>query len=290
MLTPPPFPLLPHEDRDMLPELAEHQATGTIAQIYDDIRILCAVPYVSSLQRHLATRPGWLEWAWAAMSPVFADGSAQTTAWQVAAKLDMPPLPVLSRPALRVLGVDADGEQAIRTVCESFVRVSPTNLMFSGILRHLLGGTRPSGAGVTRDTWTPPATLPPLPSLVDFAQLTTDARAVLMQLGTEVAGQLFVPGLYRMLAHWPAYLAHVATVLGPRFDDPATQACCQSFLQRLDAAVPSVVERLPALPETPPMPPREQFDRILETLERYRETSPQMVVFGTLLRDALPAG
>ena len=45
----------------MLAELQERDATGEIARIYAEIRRLWAVPYVSSLQRHLATRPGWLE-------------------------------------------------------------------------------------------------------------------------------------------------------------------------------------------------------------------------------------
>ena len=45
----------------MLAELRESDATGEIAGIYEQIRRLWAVPYVSSLQRHLATRPGWLE-------------------------------------------------------------------------------------------------------------------------------------------------------------------------------------------------------------------------------------
>ena len=60
----------------MLPELQERDATGDVAVIYAEIRRLWAVPYVSSLQRHLATRPGWLEWTWAALSPAFASGSA----------------------------------------------------------------------------------------------------------------------------------------------------------------------------------------------------------------------
>jgi hypothetical protein len=272
----------------MLPELLEHEATGDIARIYADIRRLCAVSYVSSMQRHLATRPGWLEWSWAAMHPVFVDGSAQTTAWQVAEALDVAPLPRLSRSALRLLGVDASGERAIRTVCDSFIRVSPTNLMFSGLLRRLLAGERPNGTRTTTTAWTAPAALPDLPPLVDFNQLTCEARQVMLQLGTDVAGQPFVPGLYRMLAHWPAYLAHIATVLGPRFDDAGTHACCQALLQRLDAAVPTVFACLPALSDTPPMPPPAQCADVLAALERYRQTSPQMVVFGTLLRHALP--
>jgi hypothetical protein len=274
----------------MLPELAERDATGDVARIYAEIRALCAVPYVSSMQRHLATRPGWLEWAWAALRPVFADGSAQTAAWRLVGALDAPPLPPLSPSALRVLGVDAAGARAIRAACESFVRVSPTNLVFSGLLRRLLAGERPGSAGVGRDGWTPPPDTGALPPLVDPAGLPADQRAVLLELGTEVDGRPFVPGLYRMLASWPAYLAHVATVLRPRLADPATGACCRAVLERIDGGVPALLARLPALPATPPAPPREEHGAVLAALARYRETSPQMVVFGALLRDALPAG
>jgi hypothetical protein len=273
----------------VLPELAERDATGEVARIYAEIRTLSAVPYVSSMQRHLATRPGWLEWAWAALRPVFADGAAQTTAWRLAGPLAAPPLPPLSPAALRVLGVDAGGARAIRAACESFVRVSPTNLVFSGLLRRLLAGERPAGAARPPAAWTPPPDPGALPPLVDPARLPPDQRAVLLELGTEVDGRPFVPGLYRMLAHWPAYLAHVATVLRPRFADPATAAGCRAVLERIDGGVPAVFARLPALSAGPPAPPREQYAAVLAALDRYRETSPQMVVFGTLIRDALLA-
>jgi hypothetical protein len=52
----------------VLAELGERDAAGEIAAIYAEIRRLWGVPYVSSLQRHLATRPGWLEWVWAALT------------------------------------------------------------------------------------------------------------------------------------------------------------------------------------------------------------------------------
>ena len=76
----------------MLAELRESDATGEIARIYDQIRRLWAVPYVSSLQRHLATRPGWLEWTWAALAPAFTGGTAQAAAWRAADGLVVPRL------------------------------------------------------------------------------------------------------------------------------------------------------------------------------------------------------
>lgn len=273
----------------MLAELNEQDATGEIAQIYAEIRETCAVPYVSTLQRHMATLPRWLEWTWAAARPAFLDGSAPAAAWAAAAEVDAEPLPKLSRSALRVLGVDEAGERSIRAVADLFVRVSPTNLMLSGLLRMLLSGQRPGGPGTAvASNASPPDPLPRLPSMVHPDELTGDVRAVLMQFGSEVGGQPFVPGLYRMLGHWPGYLAHLTTVLVPRFDDAATKASCAAVLRRIDAAVPEVFARLPALPASPPVPPSDEFGYVLATTDRYRGTSPEMIVFGTLIRDALP--
>ena len=272
----------------MLAELRESDATGEIAGIYEQIRRLWAVPYVSSLQRHLATRPGWLEWAWAALGPAFTSGIAQGAAWRAADGLAVPRLAPLSRDALRVWGVDAAGLAAIRATCASFVRVSPVNLVLSGLLRRLLTGERPPGANGGPPAWTPPAPLGPLPALADPAALPDAERAVLATLGTTVAGQVFVPGLYRMLASWPAFLAHVATVLRPHLDDAGTHAAGQRLLAAVDAEIPRVFATLPSLPARPAMPPAAEFAEVLAALDTYRKTSPEMVVFGRMLGDALP--
>src|SRR6185436_18681916 len=205
-----------------------------------------------SLQRHLATRPGWLEWTWAMLAPAFTTGTAQIAAWRAARGLSVPPLPPVSRQALRVWGVDEPAEATIRTTCASFVRVSPVNLMLSGLLRRLLTGERPAGPGSVASSWTPPAPLGSLPALVDIGALPSAEREVLATLGTTVGGQPFVPGLYRMLATWPAFLAHIATVLGPHLDDTATGAACQRLLAAIDAEIPAVFATLPPPPTAPP--------------------------------------
>jgi hypothetical protein len=270
----------------MLAELPERDATGAIAAIYAEIRRLWAVPYVSSLQRHLATRPGWLPWTWAALGPAFTSGRAQAAAWRAAEGTPLPRLPPVSREALRVWGVDETGEAAIRAACASFVRVSPVNLVFAGLLRRLLAGERPPGATVPAPAWTPPPALGPLPSLADAGGLPPALRAVLASLGTAVGGQPFVPGLYRMLAGWPAFLAHVATVLRPHLHDEATTAARARVLAAVDAEIPGVFATLPAPPAAPP--PGGDVPGVLAALDTYRKTSPEMVVFGRMLADALP--
>jgi hypothetical protein len=287
----------------VLPELQERDATGDVAIIYAEIRRLWGVPYVSSLQRHLATRPGWLEWTWAVLAPAFTSGRAQAVARHAADGLEVPRLAPMSRDALRVWGVDAAGEAAIRAACASFVRVSPINLMLSGLLRGLLRGERPTGGAGTEQAFTPPAPLGPLPPLVDPAALPAPQRAVLASLGTTVGGQPFVPGLYRMLAGWPGFLAHVATVLHPLLDHGTTGgskivgattgpgAARKAFgrlLAAVDAEMPALFATLPPVPPSPPRPPADDVPAVLAALNTYRKTSPEMVVFGRMLGDALP--
>lgn len=273
----------------MLPELQERDAAGEIAVIYEEIRRFCAVPYVSSMQRHLATRPGWLEWVWTALRPVFANGRAQTAAWRAAEGLEVPHLAPIARDALRVWSVDEGGEAGIRAVCASFIRVAPINLVLAGLLRRLLRGERPRGRGDVSTGWAPPPSLPALPPLADAAALPPAERAVLASLGTTVDGQPFVPGLYRLLARWPGFLAHVATVLRPHLDDAATRAACARLAEAIDAEIPTVFAALPPPPARPPMPPPAEFPGVLAALDTYRTTSPEMVVFGVMIRNALPA-
>lgn len=270
----------------LLGELLEHQATGEIAVIYDEIRRFSGVPYVSSLQRYLATMPGVLEWAWGAVRPALISGMIQETGWRLSREIRISPLPRASTAVLRVWDVDEAGLDAIRNIAANFVRVSPVNLMTGACLRLLLTGTRPAGAGFS-EGWTPPAMLAPMPGNVDPAALPADQRAVLMQLGTEMDGKPFVPALYRQLAHWPGFLAWIATELGPRFTATETNEARAAFRDASWNAAPAIVARLPGLPAAPPPSP-EIVPRILNAIAGYATTSPEMVMFGQLILDALP--
>jgi hypothetical protein len=271
---------------DLLAELPEGQATGKIAEIYDEIRRFSGVPYVSSLQRYLATMPGVLEWAWAVVRPAMASGAIPETGWRLARSVRISPLPRVSLSVLRVWGVDAGELAAIRNVAENFVRVSPVNLMTGGCLRLVLNGATPSGAGFA-DGWAPPPMLSPMPGNVELEGVSPELRAVLMQLGTEVDGKPFVPALYRQLAHWPGLLAWLATELGPRFDAPETNAARAAFRDAAWQAAQAIIDKLPA-PPIAAAPDAEAKRRVLATIDRYAETSPEMVMFGQLLLDALP--
>ncbi|HVZ10732.1 hypothetical protein [Rhodopila sp.] len=271
--------------QDLLPELPESTASGRIAAIYQEVRVFSGVPYVSSMQRYLATLPGVLEWAWDAMRPALVSGVVQQTAWRLArsARLESPP------PADTVVsGLSAGDVAAIRTIAANFVRVSPVNLMTGACLRLLLTGTKPAGGGFVGG-WTPPPMLPPMPGNVDPAALPAAERAVLMRFATEMNGAAFVPALYRQLAHWPAVLAWLADALEPLLHaEPTVAAGARLRAEARDAAA-GIVARLPGLPGTDP-PDSAMTARALGAIDRYAHTSPEMTLFGQFILDALPEG
>jgi len=273
----------------LLAEVPETAATGETARIYAEMRRYCGVSYVSTLQRHVATLPGCLEWCWAVVRPGFLSGAIPETAWRLAAPENLKPLPPLTRPALRLLGVDAAGEAAIRGIWESFVRVSPINILFGACLKLLIEGADGAGEGPPATDWTPPPMLPPMPPMADPAALAPDHAAVLLQFGEAGPGcSVIVPGPYRCFAHWQGYLAWAATELGPLFYDAGVRAECGRVAERVAAAAPDVLRRLPPVPADPPRLDPGQAAAILDAIARFKGASPEMIVFGTLLLNALP--
>ena len=272
----------------MLAEIPESQATGDLARIYEEMRVYCAVPYVSTLQRHVATMPGCLEWMWAAVRPGFASGEMQETAWRLAGEIDVEPLPPLSDSALRLLGVDADGLETLHDICDMYARVSPCNLIFSDCVRLLLTGSDGEGKGPLNADWAPPPPVPELPPMPGPDTVGPDAAVVLTQLGSNLGGQVMVPGLYRYFAIWPAYLAHVATELSPLLVDDRVRKAGEAMARRITRAAPELVAKLPPAPKDLPRPSPAETKAILAALDMFKQTSPEMVIFATLLKRALP--
>ncbi len=272
----------------LLAELSEGDATGELARIYQEMRVYFAVPYVSTLQRHVATMPGCLEWMWAAIKPGFVSGAMPETAWRLAGEIDLDPLPPISDSALRLLGVDAQGLETLHNVCDMYARVSPCNLMFSDCARLLMTGADGEGKDAGKAGWTPPAMVPELPPMPAMDALSPDAATVLMQLGSGLGGQVMVPGLYRYFARWPAYLAHVATELTPLMADERVRKAGLAMARRITEAAPGMVAKLPPVPTELPRPGPAETKAIIAALDMFKVTSPEMVIFSTLLKRALP--
>jgi hypothetical protein len=269
----------------LLAELPEDRATGAIAEIYDEIRRFSGVPYVSSLQRYLATMPGVLEWVWAAIRPAMISGIIPETGWRLAENVRLAPLPPVAAEERLDWKLDTGGYATIGAIAENFVRVSPVNLMTGACVKVLL--TQPPSAGLGfLNLWAPPVMLPPMPGNADPLALPADQRGVLSRFATELDGSPFIPALYRQLARFPAFLAWLADRLVPLLAAPETNVARAAFRTAAMEAAPAIVARLPG-PLPLNSPNDETTRRVLAAIDRYAETSPEMTMFGRLILDAI---
>ena len=154
-------------------------------------------------------------------------------------------------------------------------------------LRALLTGHPAGRRGLADTGWQPPTALPEPPATLHPDAVDADTRGVLMQLAADMDEERFVPGLYRQLAHWPAYLAHIATLIEPVLGSGEMQAAGDRLRSAINTRALAVLQDLPE----PPAPPTDApVDHIIAAINAYQITSPQMVCIGRLLREALPGG
>lgn len=270
-----------------LPELREADATGAIKDIYAEIRRCSGVPYVSTLQRFLATLPGALEFGWAAVGPAMTSGAGPKAAWAAAAKAAPPPLPEMSPAALRLLGVDDAGLAEIRNIAANFARVSPVNVVTGALLEPFVqGAPPPEGAGF--ESVAPPDMLPAMPALPAMDSLSDDLRDALGDLMVPIGGAPFLPALYRQFAAWPAFAGYLATIIPPRREDPLVVEAEARAIGGIVDAGRRLFDGLPRPPDDIAPPDAATAALIQEAIERYRMTSADMICTGQALLAALP--
>jgi hypothetical protein len=271
---------------DRMRELSEADARGSIAKIYEEIREYYAAPYVSSLFRHLATYPGLLEWIWKITLPAFETGLMQNTGWKHVDVSGLKSLTPLSKEDLTSMKIDRVEKNIIIETCLTFTRVSPINLIFASCLEHLLLGKEIDRSIQKQDEFPLPSKLLLLPKMVPWEDMTKNELTVLNIFSTTLAGETFIPGIYRILARWPLYLRYVANELGPLLHDPVILNTCEKIADNIFCSAPEVFGALDFTDKKPPLK-EAQKQQVLQAIAAYRGTSPQMLGFGTLLVNAL---
>ena len=269
-------------------EILEGDAVGSVAMIYNEIRDCYRAPYVSSLFRHFATYPGLLEWIWKILGPHLKSGRIQVTGWSRVDISKLEPIKSLTTQDLNSLGIDDDQVTVIKNVCETFVRVSPINLVVSGCLHKLMTQKKLVQKNEKiAHTFTLPTPLLEMPSMLSWSELSYEQKNLLISFETLLAGEKFVPGIYLILARWPSFLGYVAEQLGPKLSDEIILRRCEIIADKIFDSSEEILEDIDISNQTPPVD-SSQKKNILSAISTYRQTSPQMVGFGSLLLRALP--
>jgi hypothetical protein len=197
----------------VLAEIAESAATGSVAVLYGDIRAVLGVDLVNLVYRHLATVPGALEWAWANLGPHFRSGQIDAQAALLRERVQQD-FEDWRRAFELVPGHSSELAGAAR-LAHVYNLNNSRNLM---AFRHLLdegAGAPVAGTAALRGARAAKRPAIPLPAIPSWENINAVDRETVLRLNRlgEQGEPMIVASLYRHLALWPALLGDVESVL-----------------------------------------------------------------------------
>jgi len=268
---------LPSADKAHPPlaELPEQAATGENAAIYDALRQSLGVPMVNLVFRHMATVPACLPWAWACLSPVYANEAIHSAGAAMAAVVKGPATPVSRDMAGMPLA-------AIIDTLDAYIRANPINCIGLGLLERALEGQDAIPLLATAR----PATVKPIPAILpmaDLAQLPQSTLDDLRRAATALhrAEGPVIPSLLRHFASWPDLIRLTSDQLVAMDRNGDLDRFDQAMTAIADDAVATL--RLDAVPK----PDALTAETIQMLARQFRPNMTRITVVAVALRDAL---
>lgn len=257
-----------------LAEIPEAAATGAVAALYDRLRAAQGMPLINLIWRHMATLPGVLDWAVAAVEPVLRSAALAEARARVGAAA------VREFGALAPIGPAPEG---VAAVLEAYDRGNGGNLILLTALRGVIA----EGAAASPVVLPAGAVAPigPLPPIARLEALPAETAALVRRLAARhgLAGGI-IPSLYLHLVPWPGLLAALEPALAPAFASGAV-------VRARDAAVAQAVREAAALRPALAPPgefPAEHRQAVLAVLAQFTtEVIPAMVPVGAAIKAGL---
>jgi hypothetical protein len=200
---------------DPVATITEADASGEVGDIYADIRATLGVPVVNLIWRHLATFPGGLPWAWQSLKPLYASGVVAAQAAALRSGLAVPALTGLSGPALAAAGLGQDDLARITMILDSYERSNAMNIIALGALLTRLEGTASATGEPVPEASKADPVEGEMPTLLTLDAMPPHVSALVQDLNRIGGRDEILASMYRHLAHWPAYLALVHTLIAP---------------------------------------------------------------------------
>jgi hypothetical protein len=277
---------------DSIPAIAEGDATGEIAALYEDLRVTLGVPFVNLIWRHLATIPGGLAWTWTLTKPLYVSGELDRLSAEASALVSLPSLAHIPDYVWDSAAIDHDARRTIMAMIESYNHANGVNFLALLTALSVLRDGRPVVPGdqpVPAFPRHPPtiAELPPLPGL---SELPPHMRALVRRL--DELGRLgssdAVASLYRHLAHWPAFLSIAYVALEPLHRSHELAKAQEEVIAFGQVQCTGLVRMVNS--DLPGLSP-DAGKSVLRALDEFtRLMIGRMIVMGTAMRALMSAG
>ncbi|HIB56525.1 MAG TPA: hypothetical protein EYO53_06040 [Alphaproteobacteria bacterium] len=271
-------------------EIPESEATGTVRELYDDMKATMNIGMINLIYRRMATADGLLEWVWDAVRPVLASGDVERAALLLESGLDWPSMPEIPAPALPLLGLGSPEIDTLIRVLDDYNRGNSLNLFLLTAFAERLksGGSWEEVPDATVDVPSAkPQDLPPIVAMSDMSKETASLVRVL-SAPISLANKPMIPSLFRHLARWPGYLALVSPHIIHMIGSGKLSTVSSIVRNRAIGFAPDLGKkiRVPVGLKTPGEAIQAYW---LDQWQSYTSKPiPEMIVIGYALRHALP--
>ena len=255
----------------MLAEVAERDARGTVAEIYEDIRAVFGVGFVVLVYRALATDEARLQGAWEAVRPNLLSDEGSRVARALGSEAAVPVAPV----AQSVLKQSCLDRGLLLETLAAFHRVNTRNVIALAALRDGHEGATPA-----RRAPAPVAAASPILPMADLASVPPEVNGLLREFSAPITGgrePIVIPSLLRYLAPDQRLLASVWKSLRPTLTAASFDGQVDAMQQRIKVASQTLPYAVPRCTE----------EGARAIIEDFLRTIPAMVVTAPLIAAAL---
>ena len=272
---------------DPVTAITEDEASGEIAQLYEEIRRSLGVPVVNLIWRHLATIPGALPWAWNSLKPLYASGAITNAAISLRSSLRPESNLGISSSTLKSVSLSSDDLRSITVVLNSYERSNSLNLIaLNALLIKIDGVEDHTQDGLTQVTADDGLVHGEMPELLVLSNMEASVRELVEDLNRIGGRSDILPSMYRHLAHWPQYLGLLHVLLKTIETESGLESQIVNTIEKTRAAA---VQLLPQLAnDVEPLSPETEL-QVREALSRFIEgTLGKMTTIIQLVSAAMP--
>lgn len=272
---------------DPVTAITEDQASGEIAQLYEDIRRSLGVPVVNLIWRHLATIPGALPWAWNSLKPLYASGAITNAAVSLRSSLRPESNLGISSSTLKSVSLSSDDLRSITVVLNSYERSNSLNLIaLNALLAKIDGVEDHTQDGLAQVTADDGLVHGEMPELLVLSNMEASVRELVEDLNRIGGRSDILPSMYRHLAHWPQYLGLLHVLLKTIETESGLESQIVNTIEETRAAA---VQLLPQLAnDVEPLSPETEL-QVRDALSRFIEgTLGKMTTIIQLVSAAMP--
>jgi len=272
---------------DPVTAITEDQASGEIAQLYEDIRRSLGVPVVNLIWRHLATIPGALPWAWNSLKPLYANGAITNAAASLRSSLRPESNLGISSSTLKSVSLSSDDLRSITVVLNSYERSNSLNLIaLNALLAKIDGVEDHTQDGLAQVTTDDGLVHGEMPELLVLSNMEASVRELVEDLNRIGGRSDILPSMYRHLAHWPQYLGLLHVLLKTIETESGLESQIVNTIEETRAAA---VQLLPQLANDVEPLSAETELQVRDALSRFIEgTLGKMTTIIQLVSAAMP--